>query len=735
MPPADPTPDDRLAALERAVLDLRREVDALRAERAVAPSAAPPPAVVPAPAARDVFDVFCLGARPTPRPGGTLAAAYARAQAAGLGIPLPADGAAPDLEAVVGRYGTVAVAALFVLLAAGALLTWAVANYDLTPAARVALGAVAAAALATAGGWLRYRAGRAAPAGDAGDPQADERAGSRRFGDVLLALALAVTHVVAWAAGPYLRLVPPAAALAVAAAASAALAALAWRARQQVLFIVGVGGALVAPFVTGSAEGAPTALRVYGWLVLSSALLAIPADERRRWRGAFRLLALGGATYTAAHFGGPLAMAAVGNPAGLVLPGWMLARHAPVLFALATAVVPLALAGRRPVPEAETADAQPPAGRTAMAQLALAYVSAGAVALLALAVDGAGTSLWILGLALAGTLMVYAALWPLTPGALALAGPAVPRGAGRVVARLTAAAVAVVHPLVFLAAALAGLDRATGAPGAGTAALWGALATAAAVVTWRRAEVGGAAGRPRPSLPSAHATAAGLSAALVPVFLFSIHEVVRVTTLAVVAGLAAQAMRPLRHPLALLAPAVTAGAAAAWAWTLLDGRTSYFYTPFVTNESVAAGATVAAWVAIAVRVWRDGAGVFPLGERRAVVGAAILVALGWGHEELAHAVAPDVSTVLLIAYFALAGIGSIALGRARRAPAARQIGLLLALYAAAKALLQASQLDAVGLRVLSYLVVGGFFLGIAYWYRAAGSTRTIDRQPDATSAV
>jgi hypothetical protein len=141
---------------------------------------------------------------------------------------------------------------------------------------------------------------------------------------------------------------------------------------------------------------------------------------------------------------------------------------------------------------------------------------------------------------------------------------------------------------------------------------------------------------------------------------------------------------------------------------------------------------VAAWVTLAVRVWRDGTGVFPPGERRVVVGIAVAVAVGWGREELAHAVAPDVSTVLLIAYFAVAGIASIALGRARRAPAARQIGLVLALYAAAKALLQASQLDAVGLRVLSYLVVGGFFLGIAYWYRAAGTRRPPERHSDAT---
>ena len=35
------------------------------------------------------------------------------------------------------------------------------------------------------------------------------------------------------------------------------------------------------------------------------------------------------------------------------------------------------------------------------------------------------------------------------------------------------------------------------------------------------------------------------------------------------------------------------------------------------------------------------------------------------------------------------------------------------------ALVQASTLDAVGLRVGSYLVVGGFLLTVGYWYRAA----------------
>jgi hypothetical protein len=163
------------------------------------------------------------------------------------------------------------------------------------------MGAVLAAAMA-AGGWrLRSAAPPAAPTAEP-DVAAAGREGTRRFGDVLLALALAVTHVDAWAAGPYLGIVPPGGALAVAAAASAGLAALAWRGRQQTLFVIGVGGALVAPFITGSAVGRPAALATYGWLVLAAGLAAIPssAELLRRWRPSVRILGLAGTAYTVA---------------------------------------------------------------------------------------------------------------------------------------------------------------------------------------------------------------------------------------------------------------------------------------------------------------------------------------------------------------------------------------------------------------------------------------------------
>jgi hypothetical protein len=90
-------------------------------------------------------------------------------------------------------------------------------------------------------------------------------------------------------------------------------------------------------------------------------------------------------------------------------------------------------------------------------------------------------------------------------------------------------------------------------------------------------------------------------------------------------------------------------------------------------------------------------------------------------------VSPDVATFLLVGYFAAAGIAAISVGRARRVAGARQAGIGLALYAAVKALAQASHLDPVGLRVGSYLVVGGFLLAVGYWYRAAGDRREPER--------
>jgi hypothetical protein len=51
----------------------------------------------------------------------------------------------------------------------------------------------------------------------------------------------------------------------------------------------------------------------------------------------------------------------------------------------------------------------------------------------------------------------------------------------------------------------------------------------------------------------------------------------------------------------------------------------------------------------------------------------------------------------------------------------RQIGLCLALAAAATSVYGASTYFDIGARVLAYLVTSAFLLGIAYWYRRPGA--------------
>jgi hypothetical protein len=718
-----PTPDDadRLATLERAVAELQREVRDLRADLRAARPAPPAGAPVPAPAP----------AAPTPRPPaspspaspppglaaprparttlGARATAYARAQVAGLGLPIGAGGEAPDVEALVGRYGTVVVAALLILTGVGAFLTWAVNTFTITPPARVAMGVVLAAAMAAVGWRLRTRTTTPRPALD-GDIDTETAAaageGTRRFGDVLLALALAVTHVNAWAAGPYLGLVAPAAALAVAALASAALAVLAWRARQQALFVVGVGGALVAPVVTGNATDQPLTLFAYGLVVLAGGVLCLPRDAElaSHWRVAGRLLALGGAGYTIALLDDVLGGDAVPTLAAAAThAAWH--RPLPVVFPLTAAVIPLLLARRRGTMGA---------ARSLVGGLALAYAAAAAGAALTVAVDVDAADSRLVVLALLTTLGAYAAVAILEHRDTT----APDRRVWLVGAllRVTTVTTALVLPLVTLAAALVALHEIVGGRGAATAALWAAVAAGGAWWSRQRAVADGrrsadqrppgrrrtrqraragapavgarrgarvaarrARGRHRPAVPvgapPAHAPRAGRG---------------RQRGGGLGGGAARRPpglrLRPVPHPR-----------------VARRGPHGGCLVPRRPNDVAGGGRRVLAH--------RPPAG----GLGRHHGGAAL------GRQEFAEAVSADVSTFLLIGYFAVAGIGAIALGRARRVPAARQVGLALALYAALKAFVEASALDAVGLRWGATCWWAASCSPSGYWYRAAGA--------------
>ncbi|MGZ8411539.1 MAG: hypothetical protein ACXW05_02300 [Gemmatirosa sp.] len=602
---------------------------------------------------------------------------------------VPSDGA--ELEALVGRYGTLALAVLLILMGLGAFLTWAIAAVTLTPIARVALGAVGAAALA-AGGWrLRSRADAAA-------------SGTRRFGDALLALALAAAHVVAWGAGPALGLVSPAAALLVAAVASGALALLAWRERDQALFVVGVGGALAAPFVTGADTGHASVLATYGWVVLSAGVVALPharvaGDDVRlvRWTLAARVLGLGGAFFAGALLRDATEVAAIGSRAVVGLPVWQPDREVPVLFALACAAVPLLLPRR--------------ARRAGVALMHLT-TAFGAVLTLALSTG-------------AGEPMLAAYAFVATIGALLAIGTVVPaeRAPGRG-ARRGALLGALALPLALLAAALVALRDATSATGALLAGAWTVASGVAGFVALRRPD---AATSP---LPGAHVAAAGLAAAVVPLLALDGQRVALVLALAAHAAVFAQVVGPIPRSIAALPSLCSLGLAGAGAATLLRQRPAFGYTPFLTSASLATVAVIAACAVLAWRVRRHGAGAFARGERTVLAALPAIGALLWGREELARVGSPELSTFLLVGYFAAAGVAALAVGRARRVAGARQVGLALAIYAALKALAQASELRAVGLRVGSYLLVGAFLLAVGYWYRSAGE-RTPAPEPAA----
>src|SRR5205823_987868 len=180
-----------------------------------------------------------------------------------------------DFETLVGRYGMLALATLLALAAVGTFVGWAVAHGWLGPAARVVLGLIAAAGLAVWGLWLRRR--------------------ERSFGDSILGLSLAATHVCAWAAGPSLHLVPPVAALVLSAAASVALAGFALLEGDEALWCVGFGGAAIAPFVTSTGQGTAPMLAAYGTAVLIAGGSALAS---RPWMIAARVFGAGAALFT-----------------------------------------------------------------------------------------------------------------------------------------------------------------------------------------------------------------------------------------------------------------------------------------------------------------------------------------------------------------------------------------------------------------------------------------------------
>jgi len=558
-----------------------------------------------------------------------------------------------DLEALIGRYGTLALASLTILLGAGAFLSWAIAHGKIGPGMRVFLGALGAAAVAVVGWRLRTR-------------------GSMRFGSTLLALALALVHVDAWGAGPYLQLVPSPVALTVAAAASVALAVLAWVNDEEALFSVGVGGALVAPFVTSKESGSVLALLIYGFVVLSCGLAAL---RGRAWRTAVMVVTTGCWLYVATA------------SATSLHDGQSNARDYPAVFAIAIAwaaiVVTRGAWGAR-------------VSRSALVALFGTLV--------AQAIDRSPAT-DLLVLAALGTATAYATVYA-SVGA-------------RTEARLPRQPLftAAVIPIALGAIAIASVSD---TPQARTlvALAWTAAAGVAAFL--------------QPAARPTHLMVGGIASGAALLFALEDRAVESCVALSAHATALSLLLRKARTRLLGVPIALGLAILTTWTFHLLLDRPAYQYTPFLTSASFAALAMSTAWLVVSWNVYRveladEGPGTIET--RTAVRLAGSVVTFMWGNTELSRAYSDDISTFLLILYYAIVGVAAIFAGRARGIRILRRAGLALAIFAALKAIAEASSLE-IGFRVGSYLLAGVFLLAVAYWYRDRESAGTRDQRAD-----
>jgi hypothetical protein len=648
---------ERLAALEAEIAAMRGELAELRGrvgriepQERRAPAAAAPPAPAPATAAETA---------PPPRVGAVPLrdmATSARAQSAPSRTDLLESRPRPEesrprpgtprsslsgvsLESWVGRYGTLLAAASVILLGIGTLVVWAVQRGLLSPPVRVALGAVATACVAVAG--LQFR-----------------RKGERRYGNVLLALSLAMTAVVAWGAGPQLHIIPSGAALAVVDLVALAIAALATRDDSEFLFAVAIGGTLFAPFITSDNKGRPDLLLAYGAVVILGGLRGSNEPE---WRSAPILLVAGAVVYE---------LAAASLPA---VPGWY-GPYSVTLFGGALALGALVLAE--------------PAWRSGLARAFLASTFLGVLfGWDAIPGKPAGiTALISLGL-LATT---YAALWIDRPE------------------QILWEASALVLPWLSLGVAEA---RAEGRAARSVLFVgWGLVALA----MWRAERW-----RSRFDRGGVHLLLGTLLVAIGTAYWFWPNPLAFVAALGALALVGTFLVRDEESALPTIGPALVLIGVAMSAIDQLASLQAYAYTPFATRASASAFVALLSVAGSAVLLLSGRGSPSRVFSRANWVAATVGLAFIWGRMELVHAFSRDASTFLLTLYYAATGVAGIVAGRRADNKGFRVAGLVVAIYAALKAVIEATNIDNLLLRVGCYAAVGVFLLGAAYLYRNA----------------
>jgi hypothetical protein len=576
--------------------------------------------------------------------------------------PLPAHWNTDQVESAVGRYGMLGLATLTGLAAIGTFLGWAITQGLLGPPARVSLGLAVAGALGATGIRLRRR--------------------ERSFGATLLGLALATTHLCAWAAGPLLGLVPAWVSLALAMGVSIALAAFAQHENDEPLWCVGFGGAAIAPFVANPDDVSATLIASYGLIVMLSACYALAGRE---WPIANRVFG----AVTALFVGALMAMPE---------------REAGPLYAIELPLV-VAIGGLLPAARKRrpsTLYPHPPARIRGPLRTLGVFTAAAAVR------AAFGTQLPLSATGVAATIAGAGLAWLIVLDFVS------DEPAGDLLSGLLPNTSTVAEwldggwvPLVFAVALVVAADAGRWTNGA----LAGGAAVLLLVLAARRQS-----GPLRDAI--AFATTISALAAVVLMAERSNHEMA--AGIAGVAVLFFAANRAWPSHSWVWAGGIALVMASVASFILLARRPELAYTPFATRASATAFAVAVCW-AIAARI----APHIPIGRDRTIGAASIaawLWAFAWVNEELAHAYSETVATLLLVTYYASTSVIAVGLGRARSVALLRHAGLLLGLVAAFTAIRGARALEAVWAQIAAYLVTSVFLLGIAWWYRRRDET-------------
>ena len=656
--------DARLVRVERALDAITREVAAIRAALGAARSAPAPAPQSKEPVPRAAF-LAGLGVRvDAPNEGASRRARPASPGAAAEQL---------DLESLVGRYGMLAIAVIAAALAVGTFLSWAISKGYLTlpPGARVIVALVFAAGIGAWGLHIRKR--------------------ERPFGSSMVGLALVIVLICGYAAGSWLRLVPPWVAFAGCIGVSWGLALFAHAEQDEPLWCVAFGGAAIAPFVTSSDEGNFFALVGYGAFLLFAASFAI---SHRAWPVAWRIF------YVVSGFYAITAMV-MGRDHGP--PGFYTAFAFPMVIAL-VGVLPFAPVSRK---------------RAALRWFAILTVVAGFFALPPHGAQALGVT-WRISAALFGAAM----LW------LVLADRLDATKQSSLLATNTGNVSALdwidvgILPLILCFQA-----SSTVGPLASPALVEGVGAAMLLLFAFRR-PIG-------PARDAAAAACAILTATAV--FQLHLEEPTGLLLAMLAIGIAAFIVNKARPSASWIATAVVVTVIAGSISLLaLAMRPSYTYTPFTGEPTL-----TAAWVTLFLvlvsrfRGWIADSARPLVAERPDQVASADVSfmrrfarlapwvwAFLWVLIELGKAFSRSTSTLFLVIYFAATAIAAVAVGHIRRSPELRQLGLALALLAAATAVYGATTYFDVGARVLAYLVTSAFLLGIAYWYRRRPSEST-----------